>query len=511
MQVPLALGTGLTKAGAIVAALLVAAALLAPSARGRALAMAGALGLAPVLLAARIWSAPELQAALERPAPVVVLAGLALAAVAALAAFLVRRPSALPVVALAVMPFRVPVGFGGVTASLLVPLYVVIAAGGLAYLAPRLRRPPEPRERRPGALEWALLGFVVLYAAQATYSSDFYRALEQLVFFYVPFAVLFALLAQIEWTPRLVRACLGVLVALGLVFCAVGFVQYATGAVLVNPKVMASNEYTSYFRANSLFFDPNIYGRFLVVVILAVGAVIAWSRHRRELAACAAVVGVLWLGLLSTLSQSSLGALLVGLALLVALRGYAKLVAIVAGAVVTAGALLVLAAPGALGLRPDDPRALRKATSGRSDLLRGGAELWAARPLAGWGSGAFPREYHRQGKGPTERAVSASHTTPLTVAVEQGAIGLAAYIALLVAAFRLLLRRARDSLPLAALAAAFAALVFHTLVYAAFLEEPMVWALLGAAVGVRAAPQRMARYGAAGAAPPARTPSRHGG
>ncbi len=38
----------------------------------------------------------------------------------------------------------------------------------------------------------------------------------------------------------------------------------------------------------------------------------------------------------------------------------------------------------------------------------------------------------------------------------------------------------------ATLAAAFAALVFHTLAYAAFLEDPLTWALLGIALGLSA-------------------------
>ena len=37
----------------------------------------------------------------------------------------------------------------------------------------------------------------------------------------------------------------------------------------------------------------------------------------------------------------------------------------------------------------------------------------------------------------------------------------------------------------AAVAAAFAALVLHTLVYASFLEDPITWLLLAAAVGLR--------------------------
>ena len=36
-----------------------------------------------------------------------------------------------------------------------------------------------------------------------------------------------------------------------------------------------------------------------------------------------------------------------------------------------------------------------------------------------------------------------------------------------------------------AIAAAFTALVVHTMAYAAFLEDPLTWTLLGAAIGLR--------------------------
>ena len=122
----------------------------------------------------------------------------------------------------------------------------------------------------------------MLYALQAAYSTSLDKALEQTVFFYVPFALLFALLRDVEWSPRLLRAGLGVLVGLALLFVAIGFVEYATRTLLLNPKVIASNEFEEYFRVNSLFFDPNIYGRFLALVMLGLAAVLLWERRPRE-------------------------------------------------------------------------------------------------------------------------------------------------------------------------------------------------------------------------------------
>jgi hypothetical protein len=87
-----------------------------------------------------------------------------------------------------------------------------------------------------------------------------------------------------------------------------------------------------------------------------------------------------------------------------------------------------------------------------------------------------------------------SHTTPLTIAAEQGVIGVAAYLALLWTAFALLFSGLRGALRTAAppveavaraaIAAAFAGLVLHTLVYAAFLEDPLAWTLLAVSAGL---------------------------
>jgi O-antigen ligase len=468
--------------GAVLAALLVAGALAAPAGpRLRAGAVLGALVLTPVLLVAAIWDSAQLEPLRDRPALSLAAAAAGLATIAAAAVVFRRRPAALPIAAVAVLPFRVPVEAGGTTASLLLPLYGVIGAGALAYAVPLLLgrdRAGDPPLR--GRLAWLLGGAVVLYAAQAAYSSDFDKALQQVVFFYVPFALLALLLAGVEWTRRLVTTCLLVLVGLAVLFVAIGFVEYATKHLLLNPKVIASNQLESYFRVNALFFDPNIYGRFLALVMIALAAVLLWSREPRTLLATVAALALLWGGLLLTLSQSSFTALLAGLAVLAGLRwGWRRAGAAVLAAVAI-GVAVVAVDPDAAGL--DSPA--NEATSGRYDLVRGGVELFAERPLLGWGAGSFVEEYRAHEKASSEQASAASHTIPITVAAEQGIGGLAVYFALLVAAFGLLFRGARRSIARAAVGAAFAALVVHTMLYAAFLEDPMAWSLIGAGAGL---------------------------
>jgi putative inorganic carbon (HCO3(-)) transporter len=492
-----ALAGPLPKVGAVVAVLLAAGALLAREPRQRAFAMAGALLLAPVLLLADIWDSPQLAVVREHGLPAAVAGVVALGAVGALALLMDRRPLVLPLLVIVALPFRIPIQVGGTTSNLLVPLYLVIAAGALGAIARGLREDAVGSSAAadgegngapwsPGWLERLLALSVALYGIQATYSADFDKALQQIAFFIVPFALLFVLLAQIEWTPRLLRLCLGLLVGLALVFTGIGYVEYATKHIFLNPKLLASNDLHTYFRTNSVFFDPNIYGRFLVVAMLAVAATMLQTARAKTVWSGAAVLAVLWGGLVLTLSQSSLGALLVGLATLAVLRWGPKRVLLPAAAVVAVAAAAVLVTPSTFGVNLHN---LDSSSSGRSQLVSGGGDLFAARPIQGYGSGAFVVEYRRhEGHHLSTDSATASHTIPVTVAAEQGMIGLIAYFALLAAALmRLLGRSAGLSVARSAVAAAFLALLFHTLVYAAFLEDPLTWALLGIGTALAAA------------------------
>jgi putative inorganic carbon (HCO3(-)) transporter len=497
------LGDVAQTAGVVVAALLAAAVLLARSPRARAAAMLAALVLTPVLLVANIWSTPQFEPLRNRPTLLLGAGGAGLVLLA-LAAFAIhRRPALLALAAAATLPFRIPIESGGNTANLLVPLYLVIAAGVLAYAVPRLRAPrgldAEEEVRRRSALEWLLAATVVLYAAQSAYSSGFDVALSQVIFFYVPFALLYALLVRLEWTPQLAARCLVVVLVLAVAFVGIGFVEYAKRELLLNPKVISSNQFESYFRVNSLFFDPNIYGRFLVTVMLGLTALVLWSKRALVTAGCALALVLLWAGLVLTLSQSSFTALLAGLAVLGALRWGAAKMGLVVAALAIAGVMVVLAAPGAVGL----DQSTDSVTSGRSTLVSGGVQLFRSKPLTGWGAGAFKNEFRKQEKASNARASAASHTIPITVAAEQGAGGLALYLALVVVAIWGLLRGARASVARAAVAAAFVALVVHTLLYAAFLEDPLAWALLalGSALAPAAARSREAVPAAPAAEP----------
>jgi O-antigen ligase len=248
--------------------------------------------------------------------------------------------------------------------------------------------------------------------------------------------------------------------------------------------VVASNQFQTYFRVNSLFFDPNIYGRFLATVIVLLVGVMLWTERRRVVALSGGAVAVLFAGLVLTLSQSSLAALLVGLVVLSALRWSPVWTAAAVAGVVAVAAAAVFAFPGAVKVDLGSGKSVDKATSGRLDLVKGGGRLFQDRPLYGYGSGSYTEQYRVHERVSSERAADASHTIPVTVGAEQGLIGLLLYLALLVLAFLRLLRGARSSAARAGIAAAFAGLMLHTWLYAAFLEDPLTWVLLAVGTGL---------------------------
>ncbi len=500
------LAHGVERAGLVALALLVAALLAAPLRRSqRRAALAATLVLAPALLALALWHNAKLATLHHHPLRGIVAIVVVVALVAALARLIDRHPRLLPLLALATLPFRIPLG--SVSAGLLLPLYVVIAAGALVSLVR-----DRGEDRAPGLLERLLALALVLYALQALYSpagSGLLKAVENVGFFYVPFALLFAQLRRIDWTAELLRAALGVLVALAVLFALVGLGELADGSHLLFNAGLDQDAY--FVRINSLFYDPNIFGRYLALVMILLATATLAQRRARALAGCAAALALMWVGLLLSLSESSMVALIAGLAVATVLmarnrgRALAGLGAVAAAVIALAFAFAGGSIPTALG---GSGHSLGDSTSGRTSLVSGGFDLFEARPLAGYGSGSFAAEYlasiprrpnrfeHHEHLPYEPPATSDSHATPITVAAEQGLIGLAAYLALVLACFWRLFAGIDSAEPLArvarvAIAAAFTGLVVHTLFYADFLEDPSTWALLGVGAALSlAAPGR---------------------
>ncbi len=482
--------------GLVIAAGAVAVAVLAEPSRLRSAAMAVALVLAGVLILGDGWHRPQIAALRESPPKILLVILLGSAALAIGLALVRRRPALLPLAILFAVPFRVPLGTGSDQANLLAPLYLVIVVGVLAAVLRDRGHGPPLRDAIASStwLRRALAVFAVVYILGVLYSEDFSKGLQNAGFFIIPFSLAYVLLADQRWDSRLLRNALYVVVAEALLFAVVGFVEYSTRSLIWNEAVIRSNDFHVYFRVNSLFWDPNVFGRFLALVIVTVTAAFLRSRERRWAFAAVAAIAILMAALTTTFSQSSLAAVLAGMVVLAALRWSARLTVIVG----VAGAVLAVGAGFATGVldRPNID------TGGRANLVSGGIRLYRDRPVAGYGSGSFPEAYQAHANEGKD-LVSESHTEPVTVAAEQGSIGLLAYLALLGAAVVALTRGMRGVMPglggrfaaegavgepdgdggtelvaRAAILAAFIALLVHTMTYAGFIEDPITWCLL---------------------------------
>ncbi|HET8863264.1 MAG TPA: O-antigen ligase family protein, partial [Solirubrobacterales bacterium] len=446
----------LASAGVVIAAASAASAILLPAGRVRSAAMLLALALFPALILGDQWHSAQIVDLRDDSARLVVFGIAALAAVGILAALFHRWPILLPLAIVFALPFRVPLHAGGDTANLLVPLYLVIAGGVLSVtlrgwqegrgsradaasrfwqrdVSESRNAPgenPSDRSGPPPLLPCVLAAVVVLYALQTLYSPDFSKSLQNVCFFFVPFSLVYALLRDVRWDRKLLVLVLWVIALEAVAFVLVGSIEYLSRDLFWNDQVIRSNEFHTYFRVNSIFWDPNIYGRYLALVIVVAMSALLWAKERRTLGLLTGLVAVLWLGLVPTFSQSSFAALLAGLAVLAALRWSWRwtLAAVGAGAILAV--VIVLFAGGISKLSPDR---FNVDTGGRANLVSGGTDLFAQRPIWGYGSGSFPRAY-REHIATKKAPVSVSHTEPVTVAAEQGLLGLAAYLALLVAA-----------------------------------------------------------------------------
>ena len=465
--------------------------LLAVPRRWAAIAGLALLALAEVGFVGSLAVAERLVA----PAAVVLgaVAGLALAAAATV---FVRRPALVTPLVLAAAPFRLPLDFGRehrfyVAAAQsgqlgrLLPLYVVLGAAATALLWRLLRGGPVPR--LPGHVGWALAAFLAWACVSVAWTDDLRAAENLLAYFLLPFAVLIAVVAAAPFPPWMPRALAWVAVGLGLVFAVVGLAQEATGRLFFYaPNLEVSNTYANYFRVTSLFRDPSLYGRHLVLAI-TVAFVAVWLR-RTGLALASAAIVVLWTALYFSYSQSSLAALFVVVVGVTAVTGRRRLRVAIAGAALVAlvaGAGLVAAAVW------DD--STQRATSDRSRRVEVTMDVLRDAPVAGVGLGAQPYAAQQRAERPGPVANYVSHTTPLTVAAELGTVGFVLYIGVLAAAAWLVDRVRRFHLPLGlTLGAVLAALFVHALFYSGFFEDPITW--LAIAVGASAL---AARAGAA--------------
>jgi putative inorganic carbon (HCO3(-)) transporter len=375
---------------------------------------------------------------------------------------------------LAFIPFRVHFAHH----QLLVPLYAVAVGAALLMLWELVNG--DERARELGIATWPLALYLVWIGLSLDWSVDVHTAALDLLAFYVPFTILALSIARLPWAQSRVRLLYLELVAMALVFAGFGFYQYATRDISQNLKLKTINVYAAFFRVNSVFFDPSIYGRFLVIALLPTVVLIIRGRSVREGVAALAFAVVAWLGLLISFSQSSFSALGVAVFCAAAIVWRWKSLLALAAVLVVVVAL-VAAQPRLMhALRHHTTSGLNGATHGRASLVANGIRIAKAHPALGVGLGGFEHAYSKR----THRTArkSASHDTPVTVAAEEGAVGLLIFFclvgSLLLAAYRRIDHPVYGQVALAA-GLALVAIFVHSLSYNDFFEDPTTWGLIG--------------------------------
>jgi O-antigen ligase/polysaccharide polymerase Wzy-like membrane protein len=403
-------------------------------------------------------------------------AGLLLAAAGA---WVLRRwPPLLAFAALACFPARIPVSVGSTDANLLVPLYAVVAAAALALAWELVRG--DGRARELGPLAWPLAAFVAWTGLSVLWVDDLRQGAIALLFYYLPFGVLALVVARLRWERRWLVWLYAQLALMAVVFAVIGAYQWENRDIFWNPKVEVGNAYAPFYRVNSVFWDPSIYGRFLVVAILASLVLALSTRVARHAVVLAAAVAATWLGLLLSFSQSSFLALLAGVLAAAAFAWRWRVLA----AAGLAAVVLVSVGFAAPNVRHNVfGHSFNRVTSDRYSLVTNGVRIAADHPLGGVGIGGFRRAYaerkHLKGADPKK---AASHDTPVTVVAETGVLGLALFCWLLAAALLLALRRVGGDFVgrvRLVVGIALGTIAVHSLFYNAFFEDPMAWSLLG--------------------------------
>ena len=400
-----------------------------------------------------------------------------------------REPWLVAYLALATLPIRVH--FLG--HQLLVPLYVVAAGAGFNLLWELVKG--DERSREFGRATKPLALYVLWIGLSMAWTGDVRAGAIDVIAFYLPLSILALSVARLPWEQRRMKLLYGELVAMALVFACVGLYQYETRHIFENGKLNVGNSYASVFRVNSVFYDPSVYGRFLVVALLPTAVLIVRGKSLRDGLAAVAFAIVAWLGLLVSFSQSSFSALFVAVFCLCAFLWRWKALVLVVAAVVMLVAGAVAAPKLMHSLRHHGVSEINTLTSGRGSLIYNGLRIAKRHPVNGVGVGGFAEACSKLTHRPVNQC--ASHNAPVTVAAEGGVIGLALFGWLLIAfglsAFRRVDRTLAGDLALAA-GLVLVAIFAHANAYSDFFEDPTTWLVFGL-IGLAATRRQSAMMG----------------
>ena len=353
------------------------------------------------------------------------LAVFGIVVLAALAVPFVRRPDLVAPAVVLFAPFRLPLHFGGShlvsvahggALGRLLLLYLVLGAATAAFGWRTLREAASVRSARDRlAGRPAFLAFASLSLLWSDASGNAQSLVE---YFLIPFALIVAVVGRADFPPRMPRVLGSIVVGLATLFAVVGIVEEATRRLLFqSPAVEVGNAYSNFFRVTSLFRDPSLYGRHVVVGIAVLLVALWLPRHERADADRRARRGAVRRPLLLVLAVESFAALF-AVTVFVSLVAGDRPVRAIVGEV---AAVVALVAGGALRSEPGGAchDAGERVTSDRSDgfgadrqdlrqhverrrplLLRQGPAMRAAgdpmpTPETGWWTEDAARRHHR--------------------------------------------------------------------------------------------------------------------
>jgi O-antigen ligase len=415
----------------------------------------------------------------------------ALAVLMALGRLVARKPWVWFLLLGLALPVRIPLSLGGEDANLLLPLYAVIVLG-LAVLWWMERDGTRPRIWPSTPLDLPLMLFVGFTLVSLLWSSDVAEGAVKATFFWIPFVLLYLLVVAIWREGRALRTLAITTMAMSVPVAVLGLAEYASRDILWNHRLMQANVYSRFFRVNSIFYDPNIMGRYLALaLIITVAVAWLWRGSNRVLVACGVVAAIDAAALVVTFSRSSALMLMVGL-LIMALRMFGWRKAVLTAVVMALiGSGVAIATSGQVRAALTSTERLEKVSEGRFDLMGGGVDIFQEHPVAGGGLGSFATDYSQllSQQELRKTRVVISHNAPVTILSEEGAIGFALFIWLCVIAVivGIIATRDRDDdvgVPGAAMLGALVGIFVHALLYSALFEDPYTWVLAAGLVAL---------------------------
>jgi hypothetical protein len=396
------------------------------------------------------------------------------------------------------LPLRIPIPIGGASRNLLLPLYLIGACGVLGFIWGRVRGRFSAGDEPATRLDVPVAAFIAFTVVSMLWTIDTKDAAIQIVFFYLPFPVLF--LAIVAWWPFIPTALptlAGTTIVLATAISVLALVQYEAQWIFWNAKLQQDDIYSQFFRVNGIFYDPNIMGRYLAIGILAALAWIWMRPDTRTLVVGAAAVVVMSGGLLVSFSRSSCLMVMVGVVLL-AWRAFGAKRTLAVG-----GIAFVILAGGAIASSHNIRHALTSThrastvSEGRFGLMSGGIKIWKIEPVAGSGVGSFQTRFTatESANQIAHKQVSISHNAPITVLAELGIIGALLFIWLCVATWIGIARGSRQGTgdqrwAQWGLLAIVTGIFVHSQLYADLFEDPMLWTAMAAALAIGLLAQR---------------------